>query len=131
MPNRIVHFEIHVEDMDRATRFYGNVFGWEFEKWPGEVPYTLIKTGPDSEPGINGAFTTRRGIINGDSVIAYVCTIDVSNIDETLAKVSAEGGTEALPKMAVTGIGWLAYSKDTEGNIFGMMQADTSAVYSE
>jgi uncharacterized protein len=63
----------------------------------------------------------------GDAVIAYVCTIDVADIDAAIANVRAQGGTEALPKMAVPGIGWLAYFKDTEGNIFGMLQTDHSA----
>ena len=37
------------------------------------------------------------------------------------------GGSIAVPKMAVPGIGWLAYVKDTEGNILGVMQADSAA----
>ena len=39
----------------------------------------------------------------------------------------ARGGTIALPKMPIPGIGWLAYAKDTEGNLFGLMQADPAA----
>jgi len=60
-------------------------------------------------------------------VIAYVCTIDVPSLDDVIAKITARGGTLALPKMAVPGVGWLAYYKDTEGNIFGVMQSDPSA----
>lgn len=30
---RIVHFEIHVDDMERDKKFYGDVFGWTFEDW--------------------------------------------------------------------------------------------------
>ena len=37
------------------------------------------------------------------------------------------GGTVALAKMPIPGVGWLAYCKDTEGNIFGMMQPDPKA----
>jgi predicted enzyme related to lactoylglutathione lyase len=44
-----------------------------------------------------------------------------------LAKSGKLGGTVALPKMPVPGVGWLAYAKDTEGNIFGMMQSDPGA----
>jgi predicted enzyme related to lactoylglutathione lyase len=29
--------------------------------------------------------------------------------------------------MAIPGVGWLCYFKDTEGNIFGMMQNDPAA----
>lgn len=82
---------------------------------------------PASEAGINGAIVQRQGPINGDSVIASVCTIDVADLDAAVANARAQGGTEALPEMAVPGIGWLAYFKDTEGNTFGMMQTDHSA----
>jgi predicted enzyme related to lactoylglutathione lyase len=51
----------------------------------------------------------------------------VPNVDEYVAKATANGGTIALPKMPVQGVGWLAYCKDTEGNIFGLMQMDPSA----
>jgi len=65
--------------------------------------------------------------INGDAVTAYVCTVDVPSVDDTIAKITSRGGTIELPKMAVPQIGWLAYAKDTEGNIFGVLQSDHSA----
>ncbi|MFL5341735.1 MAG: VOC family protein, partial [Gemmataceae bacterium] len=80
-----------------------------------------------SQPGINGGMVRRQGVIDGQAVIAYVCTIDVPNVDEYLGKATSGGGTVALPKMAVQGVGWLAYAKDTEGNIFGLMQRDPAA----
>jgi predicted enzyme related to lactoylglutathione lyase len=125
---RVVHFEIHAENPERAAAFYRKVFDWQITKWDGPADYWPITTGPDSEPGINGAILQRQGPINGDSVIAYVCTIGVADIDETIARATAEGATEALPKMAVPGIGWLAYFKDSEGNIFGILQPDGAAV---
>ncbi len=67
------------------------------------------------------------GSIDGVAVIAYVCTIDVTNLDESVAVALANGGQMALEKMGVPGMGWLAYCKDTEGNIFGMMQNDPEA----
>ena len=124
---RVVHFEIHADNPERAAAFYRGVFDWQITKWGGPQDYWLVTTGADSEPGINGAILQRQGPVNGDSVIAYVCTIDVADIDATIAKATTQGATEALPKMTVQGIGWLAYFKDTEGNIFGMLQADRSA----
>jgi predicted enzyme related to lactoylglutathione lyase len=124
---RVVHFEIHAEDPDRAIRFYQRLFAWEFTKWAGPMDYWLIKTGPDGQPGINGGMIRRQGTIDGQAVIAYVCTIDVSSVDDMVKAIPAQGGTIALPKMAVPGIGWLAYAKDTEGNIFGFMQRDPAA----
>jgi hypothetical protein len=56
-----------------------------------------------------------------------VNTVGVANLDESLAAVEAHGGKCVLPKMPVSGVGWLAYCKDTEGHIFGMMQPDSAA----
>ena len=58
---------------------------------------------------------------------AFVCTVDVASAKDSLAKAIALGGSEALPVMAIPGVGWLAYAKDSEGTIFGMMQSDSSA----
>ena len=60
-------------------------------------------------------------------MIAYVCTVDVPALDDYLKKAQARGGAVAVPKMPIPGIGWLAYCKDTEGNVFGMMQSDPKA----
>ncbi len=124
---RVVHFEIHAEDPERAVAFYTRVFDWQFSKWDGPMPYWLIKTGPDDQRGINGGLLRRHGTIDGQAVIAYVCTVDVPNLDQYMAAATLAGGTVALPKMPIPGIGWLGYMKDTEGNIFGMMQADPTA----
>lgn len=124
---RVVHFEIHAEQPERAIAFYRDLFGWEFTKWDGPMPYWLIKTGPDGQPGINGGLIQRRGVIDGQCVIAYVCTIDVASVEDTLQAALAKGATVAVPKMPIPGIGWLVYAKDTEGNIFGMMQNDPTA----
>ena len=125
--NRVIHFEIHAEDPQRAVRFYTSCFSWEFHSFGGPEDYWLITTGPKEEPGINGGLIRRRGAIDGTAVIAYVCTIEVAALDSQLEKVQQAGGTIALAKMPIPGVGWLAYAKDTEGNIFGMMQNDPSA----
>ncbi|MFH0853408.1 MAG: VOC family protein [bacterium] len=125
---RVIHFEIHADDPDRAADFYSQVFDWEITKWEGTKDYLLVKTGEDNEPGINGAIFKRQGARSqDDAVIAYVCTIDISNLDGYIKRVKEHGGSLSLPKMAVPGVGWVAYCKDTEGNIFGMMQVDSEA----
>jgi predicted enzyme related to lactoylglutathione lyase len=124
---RVVHFEIHAENPERAIEFYRKSFGWEFQKWEGPTDYWLVMTGPEDQPGINGGLVPRQGKIDGEAVIAYVCTIDVPDIDVTISTVEQNGGTIAVPKMAVPGVGWLTYFKDTEGNIFGAMQNDPGA----
>jgi predicted enzyme related to lactoylglutathione lyase len=124
---RVVHFEIHAADTERAVNFYTTVFGWSFQKWEGPMEYWLVTTGPDDQPGINGGLVRRQGEIDGQAVIAYVCTVDVENLDASVQTALDNGGQIALPKMPIPGMGWLAYCKDTEGNIFGMMQNDPNA----
>ncbi len=124
---RVIHFEIHADNPDRAIRFYQNVLGWNFNKWEGATPYWLITTGPDEQPGINGGMLPRQCKIDGQAVIAYVCTVGVTSLDESVKKAQSNGGTITMPKSPIPGVGWLAYCKDTEGNMFGMMQADPQA----
>ncbi len=124
---RVVHFEIHAANPERAAKFYKEVFNWEIKKW-GDMPYWMVMTGEDKDakwPGINGGMIIRKGEAPKDNqpVNAYVCTVDVDNIDNYIKKVIKEGGKIAVPKSNVQGVGWLVYCKDTEGNIFGMMQA--------
>ena len=128
--SRIVHFEIHANDPQRAIAFYTNVFGWQFHQWDGgDEDYWLIMTGPDEEPGIDGGLARRRGDPPEDNaaVNCYTCVVQVTDLDEILNKVTTEGGVIALPKSPVPGVGWVGYAKDTEGNIFGMMQPDPAA----
>ena len=125
--SRVVHFEIHAENPERAIAFYAALFDWNFTHWSGPMDYWLIKTGADTERGIDGGMIRRQGKIDGQAVIAYVCTVDVSDVDKYAANAVKFGGQIVVPKMAIPGIGWLTYAKDTEGNIFGMMQTDVKA----
>ena len=124
---RVVHFEIHAGDPDRAVNFYKTLFGWTFQKWEGPMDYWMVITGADDQPGINGGLLRRHGEIDGQAVIAYVCTVNVEDVDASLQTALANSGQVALPKMPIPGVGWLVYCKDTEGNIFGMMQNDSNA----
>jgi predicted enzyme related to lactoylglutathione lyase len=124
--SRPIHFEIHAAEPGRAIAFYTALFGWQFSKWDGPMPYWLITTGPDSERGINGGLVLRKGDAPAAmaAVTAFVCTVDTADLDASLAKVAALGGIVVVPKMPIPGVGWLAYAKDTEGNLFGLMQPD-------
>jgi uncharacterized protein len=122
MSNRPIHFEMGVVEPERAIQFYESVFGWKAMKWDGPMPYWLITTGPETEPGINGGI-----MVHQDAKPRTVNTIGVESVDDFAAKVIAAGGQVAVPKMAIPGVGWLAYCLDTEGNLFGIHQMDASA----
>jgi uncharacterized protein len=130
--NRVVHFEIHSADPERAARFYGEVFGWEFREWiiPGiqlkdEHRYWMVRTGGEG-PGIDGGLVFRRGPLPtpGMDANAFVCTVEVASLDASVAKAVAAGAAVTAPKMPIPGVGWLAYLTDLDGNTFGLMQDD-------
>lgn len=123
--SRVVHFEIHAENPDRAAKFYTDVFGWEIKKWEGSpVEYWMVMTGDKKTLGIDGGITRRLGPAptDGQPVNAYTCVMEVKDIDAIIALIEKAGGKLALAKNDVPGVGALAYYKDTEGNIFGILQ---------
>ncbi|GEN53804.1 VOC family protein [Halobacillus faecis] len=128
---RVVHFEVHVDDMERAKNFYGKVFDWRFEDWSeyAGMPYFGVVTGAEDQLGINGALMQRKSAppeLN-QALNAYACTVGVEDYDAIEAKILDHGGKVALPKYALPGMAWQGYYLDTEGNIFGVHQPDENA----
>jgi predicted enzyme related to lactoylglutathione lyase len=124
---RVIHFEIHADQPERAMRFYASVFGWQFTSLKGmPVDYWAVHTG-ESGPGIDGGLMPRLTPMDGAAITAFVATVAVPDLDKYVMKVATSGGQLAVPKMAIRGVGWLAYCKDTEGNLFGMLEADALA----
>lgn len=119
---RVIHFEITADNPERAVKFYESVFEWKMTPVSGGQAYWLASTGPASEPGINGAIAQRN-----DPGARIYNIVDVPSVDEAVKKIEAAGGKIILPKMAVTGVGYLAYFTDTEGNILGALQNDPTA----
>jgi uncharacterized protein len=121
---RVIHFEIHADDPDRAQRFYTEVFGWNAQSYGGPMDYRLLTTGPDGDLGINGAILRRQGPAPEAAVpvSGYVCTIQVDSIEETERAVPAAGGEQVLERMEVPDVDQLAYFRDTEGNVFGALE---------
>ena len=118
---RVVHFEIPVDDPERAIGFYSKVFGWSINKWEGPMDYWMVTTGGEGEPGIDGAIMRRGGPAS-----SVVNTIDVPSLDEFIEKVSANGGKVLMPKTPIPGVGYFTYCEDTDGNMFGIMEANES-----
>jgi predicted enzyme related to lactoylglutathione lyase len=121
--SRVVHFDINAKNPERAIKFYVTIFNWKFNKWEGPMDYWMIKTGEESEPGIDG------GMSKSDETpgITTSVTIDVKSIDDIIRQIQDYGGEITQQKMPIPGIGWFAQFKDTEGNTLGLMQDDPSA----
>jgi hypothetical protein len=123
MSSRLVHFEITADDPDRAAAFYKKAFGWEFADYGGPFKYLLATTGPKDQPGIDGAIMSR----SDDYKQAVINTIGVDDFEASAKAVRDAGGKVLQDKHAVPGVGWFAYCRDTEGNVFGIFKDDPQA----
>jgi predicted enzyme related to lactoylglutathione lyase len=123
--DKVVHFEIPVDDLDRAKAFYGSVFGWGLNTMPEMNEYTIAMTTPvdqqtqaPTEPGaINGALTRRTS-----ETPVPVLTIQVDAVDTALKQVESEGGSTVQSRTEIPEMGAFGYFKDTEGNIVGLWE---------
>jgi len=118
---RVIHFEINADNPEKATKFYEKVFGWKISKWKGPVDYWNVSTGEKDEPGIDGAIMKRM-----DKGTTFLF-VNVPSVDESLKKIVKAGGKIVTKKTAIPTVGYSAYVKDTEGNIFGLFQEDSKA----
>jgi uncharacterized protein len=119
--SRVIHFEIPASDPERASKFYQRVFGWKFDKWAGPMEYWMVTTGAEGTPGING------GLMKNNDVKTTTNTIGVESVDVAIEAAKRAGGKLVMPKTPIPGVGYFAYCEDTEGNLFGVMQADKNA----
>jgi predicted enzyme related to lactoylglutathione lyase len=127
---RVIHFEIGVNDPDRAVKFYKGLFGWEFKLWEWwDMKYWMIMTGDSQTPGIDGGLFKRDSEegTDGKCMLAYQCVIEVPDVSAYEGKIRNAGGAVIMPKMAIPGMGWYSRCRDTEGNYFALMQNDVHA----
>jgi len=119
--SKVVHFEINVDNPQRAVKFYSSVFGWKINKYEGSMDYWLVTAGAEGESGINGAIMPRNGNLS------TVNTIGVASLEDAMKAVEKAGGKVTQPKTTIPKIGYFAYCLDTEGNTFGILQPDMEA----
>ena len=113
----VEHFEIPVDDIARAQSFYKAVLAFDYEPWGDEMG---MLTQPDSK-GINGDLHLR-----GSSPHPTV-VFTVDNIEETVAKVIANGGSQVGSIEFLDENSRWVYIKDSEGNIIGLYDEVTAA----
>lgn len=118
---KVVHFEIPVDDPERAQQFYQAVFDWKVQGY-GDFPYWLVQAGPEDERGADGALIGRS-----ETHRAPVVIIGVEDLDASTQRATEAGAQLVQGKQAVPGMGWSAYLRDPEGNVIGLWQSDESA----
>lgn len=122
--DKIVHFEIPANDVERAKKFYADSFGWQITGAPG-MPYHMVTTtevGDDfrpKEPGaINGGMLERQGPIESPVLI-----VNIEEMNSAVERVKAAGGEIVRDPQQVGDMGIVTYFKDPEGNVLGLWQS--------
>ena len=117
----IVHFEIPVDDIERARKFYSELFGWDIKDagMPGVEYFSVMTAG---EHPVHGGMMKRQ--LPQQQISNY---IDIPSVDDYAAKVVALGGSILAPKSPVPGMGYFAVCMDTEGNVFGIWEENKEA----
>jgi predicted enzyme related to lactoylglutathione lyase len=117
----IVWFEIPADNPQRAREFYGNLFGWKINPFPGAADYLHIDTaGADATP--DGALKKRKH--PREPITNY---ISVNSVSEFSKKIEKLGGKICMARTAVPQMGYFAICEDTEGNAFGIWESDANA----
>ena len=117
MPGQIVHIEIPADDTGGAQKFWGSLFGWEFQSFPGPSEYHMTRISDNQGAAITNMEPGKHG------TRAY---FDVDDINAGAARVNELGGAAATP-MPVPNMGWFSTCTDPHGNEFGLWQHDPSA----
>ena len=122
--DKVVHFDMPVDDVEKTKEFYSKVFGWNFVDVPN-MNYTMAHTGPTSQDGMN----QEPGFINGGiykrddrSAKVPIIVIDVASVDDYVKKVQEAGGKVFKEKVQVGDMGFYAQVEDTEGNVVGIWE---------
>ena len=119
---RISYLDFSAEDPELAVNFYNKIFGWQINKWDGPMEYWEIKTGGPNGLGIDGGLYKRDRI--GQWTTPF---INVSSVDQYIAKIESGGGRIIQPKSAIPGIGYTLLFKDTESNTIGLFVENKNA----
>lgn len=125
MNNPVNWFEIYVQDMDRARKFYETVLQLKLEDMqaPSDMgssdEFMMVAFPMDTEkPNAGGALVKAMGVDSGGSgTMVYFACEDCATEQ---GRVEAAGGKVIKPKFSIGNYGAIAICMDTEGNCFGL-----------
>lgn len=126
MKNKLTHFAIHIDNIERAKQFYQGVFEWGFASY-GPPDFLQIKADQSDNGELIGALQARKYSPVKEKIVGLECTIGVESVDEIIRKVEKNGGEILMPKTAIPYVGWITKFLDTEGNLICAMQSDSTA----
>jgi len=121
MPGRWVWAELFTADAAAAKRFYGDVFGWQFESLGvGRHGYSLVRADGQPIAGILQKEPKAEATTAG----RWLGLLSVADVDRAAELASAAGGKVLLAPRDLAGRGRVAILADPEGARFGVLRAE-------
>jgi predicted enzyme related to lactoylglutathione lyase len=117
--NPVRWFEISVQDMNRARKFYETVFQTKLTKLDSPImEYWTFPQMIMDKPGTSGALVKMDGAPSGvgGTLIYFAC----EDCAVEAARVVKSGGKIKQEKVAIGPYGYIALAFDTEGNMIGL-----------
>lgn len=121
--NAVGWFEIYVQDMPRAKRFYEAVIGLPLAPLAapeGDTADLEMWAFPmeDSAPGAPGALVKMPDYLPGagGTIVYFAC----EDCAEQVRRTEAHGGQVIKEKFSIAPHGFIAMVQDTEGNLIGL-----------
>lgn len=115
--NSVGWFEIYVDDMERAKKFYETVFALTLEKLPIDIEMFTFPMNGDV-PGASGALVHMPGFEVGKNSVLVYFTCEDCSVEES--RVEGAGGKIGKPKFSIGPYGFISLAYDTEGNMIGL-----------
>ncbi len=110
-------FELYVADFDRAKRFYEAILKAPLQEAPCNGRMAVFPH--DNMAGVGGAITQMDGVSPGGGGTLVYLNVE-GDLDGTLERIPAAGGSVVKPKTSIGEHGFIAIFKDTEGNCVGL-----------
>lgn len=121
---KLTHFAINADDVDATQKFYGAVFGWQFQEYG---PPGFLQILDESGTAPMGAIQQRRQLLNDGPTHGFECTFEVEDVELARESIIDAGGKILMETFTITGVGHLIAFEDPGGNPVMAMEYDVDA----
>jgi predicted enzyme related to lactoylglutathione lyase len=124
LPGKVIWHDLLTTDIEASRRFYGGLFGWEFEEIPLSLGfgkssnYYVIRNQGRMIGGMLDTQDTRRAANNSQ----WITSIAVADIDASVTAAKNAGGTILTPVTDLSARGRIAVLRDSRGAVFAMLE---------
>jgi len=120
MTSSFIWYELLTSDPAAAAKFYGELLGWTAkDSGQAAMDYRLLHSG---DAAVAGLMTLPAGAVKSGMPPSWLGYVSVADVDDSVARIIAAGGSLQMPAMDVPGVGRFAMVADPQGAGLYVMQ---------